>query len=163
MEGVLEGNSTVRKRVTTLYSAEGEGEPDKEAPLRAPPPQNEDANTAGVVRQVAEAMFVSMCKGFDQEVITEENLEEAVQNLAADSINPTYSLVQTHAYAQSSEAIKRSIRKLLCDVLKRSSCGEVGKIFSSHFAAAQGTFCSCSALLSTLLGYTAAQHNSVRS
>ena len=119
----------MRKRVTTLYSAELEGE-DGQDNLRTPPPQNGEAHTTmGIVRQVAEDMFVSMCKDFEQEVITEANVEDAVQNLAAASINPTHSLVQTHAYALSSEAIKASIRKLLQDVLKRSGSGEVGKFF----------------------------------
>lgn len=133
--------STVRKRVATLYSGESEIGGDKEAPLQTSPPQKGEAETAEIVREVAEGMFVSMCEGFEEEVITEENMEDAVQNLAETSINPTYSLVQTHAYALSAEAIKSSIRKLLHDVMKRSNSGEVENAFR-YMSAAQNNYFS---------------------
>lgn len=116
--------------MVTLYSGKGENESGDEAPPTGPPPADSkepeaSGNTAQVIREIAEGMFVSMCEGLDEEVITEENMEDAVQNLADVSINPTYSLVQTQAYAFSSGAIKSSIRKLLQDAIKRSSSGEV--------------------------------------
>jgi hypothetical protein len=130
-----EENSTVRKRVTTLYSSDGQGSGDgaEAAPPETPPPPliKEGRTTELVVREIAESMFGSMCVGFEENIITEENMECAVGNLAAASMNPTHSLAQTHAYAHSSEAIKSSIRKLLQDVLKRSNNGEVGNMLTA--------------------------------
>lgn len=120
----------MRKRVSTLYSAETENGRDNEAAEETVPSEtkdDDDRSQIEVIREVAEDMFMSMCNGFDEEIITEDNIEDAVQNLTSACINPTYSLVQTHAYALSSEEIRSSIKKLLQDVQKRSSNGEVRK------------------------------------
>lgn len=120
----------------TLYSDqdkdqdEDKDEDKKEDSQDEHPPRNEDVQEkrTAQIRDVAEAMFSSMCKGFDKEVISEENIDVAIENLAVAFINPTYSLVQTHAYALSSENMKSAIRKLLLEAMQLSNGDGVGLV-----------------------------------
>lgn len=120
------GPLKMRKRVVTLYSGKEGDEPS----LQKSPPGNGRPNkkleSSAQIEEVARGMFASMCSGLDGEVITEENIHEAVQNLADDSINPTQSLARTPEYALSSGDIKSSIKKLLQSILKGTNSREVG-------------------------------------
>ena len=117
----------MRKRVVTLYSGKEGDEPSPEKPPPGSGRPNKKLETSAQVEEVARGMFASMCSGLDSEVITEENLHEAIQNLADDSINPTQSLVITQEYALSSKDIKSSIEKLLQSILKGTNGREVGE------------------------------------
>ena len=73
-------------------------------------------------------MFATMCSGcehHERDVITEEDMEGAIQRLAEASINPTKSLVRTQNYAALSENIKATIRKLLKDCIHSTGSKEV--------------------------------------
>ncbi len=119
----------VRKRVVTLHSQQAEGRDDIKD---EPPPENlekprEEGKEFAQVRAVAKDMFACMCNGAERDVITEENLESAIQNLSDVSMNPTKSLVRMMNYAALSEGIKSTIRKLLKDCLHDSNTNkEVG-------------------------------------
>lgn len=117
----------MRKRVVTLYSGKEGDEPSLE---KSPPPGNGRPNkkleSSAQIEEVARGMFASMCSGLDSEVITEENIHKAVQNLADNSINPTHSVVRIQEYARFSRDIKSSIKKLLQSILKGTNGGEVG-------------------------------------
>jgi len=60
-----------------------------------------------------------------QDVITKDNMEDAVKELADSTLSPTRSLVVTQGYAQSLETIKSYVKRLLQEVLKNSDSMEV--------------------------------------
>lgn len=113
-----------------LFSKREGEESDKDGSPQGSPSKSEakerPAGNRAQIEDIAKEMFASMCaEGFDEDVITEGNIEDAVQNLSKASINPTVSLAQTHAYAMSSEAIKSTVKRLLQNVVKQSKDGKV--------------------------------------
>lgn len=77
------------------------------------------------VREVAQGMFTSMCTGLEENVITEENLDNAMENLTDAYLSPTQSLLQMQDYARSLQNIKSYMKKMLQETIKSSSNKEV--------------------------------------
>ncbi len=116
------------RRRFKLYSKRDESlEPhqDDDDALPEDPVPREQGNAAQI-KNVAKAMFSAMCEGFDVEVITKANIDNAIQNLVLSKVTPTKSLIQSSIYAASSKKLKESIRKLLNDAMQKSKNNEVG-------------------------------------
>ena len=125
-------DSEVRRRVTTLYSKENEG---GRAPRESSPGGHSSSQThstsessagfADQINSVADSMFSAMCYDLEREVITKDNIDKAIQNLFFKAVDPTKSMMQTKAFAQSSDTTKTAIKKLLMDALHASSTNQV--------------------------------------
>ena len=121
----------VRRRVVTLHSQSTGDEdelPSKEPPSEeGKPEKKEKSRNVDQIKAVARSMFGMLCgnNGSERDVITEEGVEAAIQNLSETTMNPTKSLVRAQTYAALSEGIKGTIRKLLKDCIHSTKCKEV--------------------------------------
>lgn len=109
-----QGNSQV------LEPAQGE-----QAPPGIQEVQNNPPDNAHQIKVVAEAMFNTMCTGLGKEVISEDDMENAMQNLSDEYLSPTKSLMRTQEYALSSQNMTSYVKRLLQDVIKYSESKEV--------------------------------------
>lgn len=117
----------VRRRgpVQTLYSQQDQSKDVQDKPLHPEKekPQKEGSKNIDQIRDVASGMFELMSD--EDDVITEEGIEAAIQKLADDSMTPTKSLSRTQNYVAISESIKSTVRKLLKDCIHSSNNHQV--------------------------------------
>ena len=106
----------------------------------------EKASNAEEISRVARDMFSRMCQGLERDVITEDGVERAIQNLAESSMNPTRSLFGTEGFERLSEGMKSTIRKLLMDCLCSSPNKEVCPFLPYPLCAIEKGVHSCSIL-----------------
>ena len=123
----MEATEGIRRRVVpeqgkgqVLEPTQAEQAPPGVQEVQEKPPDNADQ-----IKVVAEAMFDTMRTGLGKEVITEEDMEDAMQNLSDEYLSPTKSLRQTQDYALSSQNMKSYVKKLLQEVIKYSESKEV--------------------------------------
>lgn len=129
-----QGEGELRYRGAKLYSQESEDSkepasdvPEEKLKERDGESERDGSDAKGNSAQVlvvAQSMFDAMCKDLGKNVITKETVGDAVHNLF--SVDPSKSLLPTKGYAESSEAMKTLIERLLYEVLGRNNTKEVG-------------------------------------